>query len=109
MAAVDTAISAPPRQNPLLGLLHTGEAFFGALRRNRAGFIGFLGLLFYFVLTFIGPRFVPFDDEVKLDEIAGPPGARLQLVVRDTDAAQFTTMESLAGHKVGVVSNTGGP
>jgi peptide/nickel transport system permease protein len=109
MAAIDTRITAPPQRNPLAGVMQGFEAFFGALRRNRAGLIGFLGLLFYFVLTFIGPRFVTFDDVVKLDEIAGPPGSRLQLVTRDADASQFTTMDSLSGHTVGVVGDTGAP
>ncbi|MBZ0301381.1 MAG: ABC transporter permease subunit [Anaerolineae bacterium] len=80
-----------------------------ALVRNRTGFIGFLGLVFYFVLTFILPSFVQFDDEVNLDEVAGPLGSRIQLLVRSTDADTLTSFESLDGNKVGVVDQTGGP
>jgi peptide/nickel transport system permease protein len=83
--------------------------FFRILTRNRAGFIGFVGLLFYFVLTFILPSFVVFDDEVNLDEVAGPPGGRIQLLVRRENLNTYTSFESLAGKKVGVVDQTGGP
>src|SRR5690606_25003961 len=32
-----------------------------ALVRNKAGFLGFLGLLFFFVLTVFGPMVIPYD------------------------------------------------
>jgi len=32
-----------------------------ALARNRAGFLGFLGLVFFFVLTVFGPMLIPYD------------------------------------------------
>lgn len=32
-----------------------------ALVRNKAGFLGFLGLLFFFVLTIFGPMLIPYD------------------------------------------------
>lgn len=97
------------RSNPLVGFWHGLVGFFKTLRRNRAGFIGFLGLAFYFVLTVIGPYFVAFDDEVNLDEIAGPTGSRIQLMVREEDVSTYTSFESLAGERVGVVEQTGGP
>lgn len=82
--------------------------FLNRLRTNRAGFIGFLGLLAYFVLTFIMPSFIPFDSEVNLDEITGPVGSRIQLAVH-ADNADLRTFEDLAGMTVGVVDQTGGP
>ena len=82
--------------------------FINRLRANRAGFIGFLGLLAYFVLTFIMPAFIEFDGEVNLDEIAGPVGSRIQLAVHRDDA-ELRTFEQLAGKTVGVVDQTGGP
>ncbi len=81
---------------------------FQQIRANRAGFIGLLGLVAYFILTFILPYFVPFDDQPKLDEITAPPGARLQLAVHRDHAERFRTLEDLAGETVGVVSQTGG-
>ncbi len=32
-----------------------------ALARNKAGFLGFLGLVFFFVLTVFGPMLIPYD------------------------------------------------
>jgi peptide/nickel transport system permease protein len=34
-----------------------------ALIRNKAGFLGFLGLAFFFVLTVIGPMVIPYDGQ----------------------------------------------
>ena len=82
--------------------------FINRLRANRSGFIGFLGLTAYFILTFIMPSFVEFDNEPKLDEITGPMGSRIQLAVHP-DNAHLRTFEDLAGMTVGVVSQTGGP
>ena len=82
--------------------------FIKRLRTNPPGFIGFLGLVAYFILIFIMPYFVEFDDKTKLDEIAGPIGSRIQLAVHP-DNAHLRTFEDLAGRTVGVVSQTGGP
>src|SRR5690606_20809291 len=62
------------QSNPLADLGRGIAGFFRVLVRNRAGLIGFCCLIFYFLLTFIARSFVRLDDEVKLDEIAGPPG-----------------------------------
>ena len=101
--------------NPLLAILGLPLTvisgifqFLNRLRANRAGFIGFLGLVAYFVLTFVMPSFIPFDSEVNLDEIAGPVGSRIQLAVH-TENAHLRTFEDLAGKTVGVVDQTGGP
>src|SRR5690606_5787667 len=55
------------------------------------------------------PSFVAFDDEVNLDEVAGPPGGRIQLLVRRENQNTYTSFESLAGKTVGVIDQTGGP
>jgi len=102
-------------KNPLLivlglplNLLLAFLRFLDRLRANRAGFIGFLGLIAYFILTFVMPSFIPFDAEVNLDEITGPVGSRIQLAVRAEDS-QLRNFEDLAGLRVGVVDQTGGP
>jgi peptide/nickel transport system permease protein len=79
------------------------------IRGNRAGLIGFLGLVGYFLLTFILPFFVEFDGSPKLDEITAPPGSRIQLAVHREEAQRFRSLEDLAGRTVGVVTQTGGP
>ena len=93
---------------PLDILLKIWE-FIGKIRQNRSGFIGFLGLVAYAILTFIMPSIVEFDNEPKLDEITGPLGSRIQLAVHVDDADNYFTFEDLAGKTVGVVSQTGGP
>lgn len=109
------SVKAQTAQHPLYAVLTIPIAiaasifrFLNRLRANRAGFIGFLGLLAYFILTFIMPGFIAFDGEVNLDEIAGPVGSRIQLAVH-ADNADLRTFEDLAGKTVGVVDQTGGP
>lgn len=82
--------------------------FIKRLSGNLPGFIGFIGLVIYFVVTFVMPSFVEFDDEPKLDEITGPIGSRIQLAVHP-DNADLKTFADLEGKTVGVVSQTGGP
>ena len=81
--------------------------FVKRLSSNLPGFIGFLGLVAYFILTFMMPSIVEFDDEPKLDEVAGPSGSRIQLAVHP-DNADLRTFEDLVGKTVGVVNQTGG-
>ncbi len=81
--------------------------FLRALGRNRAGMIGFIGLVIYAVWIFIGPLIVPFDSQVRLDEIAAPAGSRDQLLVRAADANTYTSLASLKGKTVGIVTETG--
>jgi peptide/nickel transport system permease protein len=81
--------------------------FFRGLGRNRAGLIGFIGLVIYAVWVLIGPIFIPFDSTVRLDELAAPIGSRDQLLVRSADASSYTSLASLAGKTVGIVTKTG--
>lgn len=43
------------------------------LARNRAGFAGFLLLLFFILLSTVGPLLVPLDTVTKIDDIYLPP------------------------------------
>lgn len=45
-----------------------------ALTRNKAGFVGFLGLMFFFVVLTFGPLFIEYDGQTHTDRRA--PGAR---------------------------------
>ena len=96
------ALSAP------LQLIGSVLHFVKRLSANVPGFIGFLGLVVYFIFAFIMPSIVEFDDEPKLDEITGPVGSRIQLAVHP-DNAHLRTFDDLAGRTVGVVTQTGGP
>ncbi len=91
-----------------INLLKDIWQFIYRLSRNIPGFIGFIGLVLYFFVTFVLPSFVEFDDEPKLDEITGPMGSRIQLAVH-VDNADIKTFEDLEGKTVGVVNQTGGP
>ncbi|MBZ0294280.1 MAG: ABC transporter permease subunit, partial [Anaerolineae bacterium] len=92
-----------------LNLLRGSWNFVMRIRKNTAGFIGFLGLVAYFILAFILPSFIAFDDEPNLDEIAGPVGSRIQLITHKDDADVYKDFADLQGKTVGVVGQTGGP
>jgi peptide/nickel transport system permease protein len=47
-----------------------------SLARNRAGFLGFLGIMFFVVVTVFGPLFVPYEPESKVRMDRREPGAR---------------------------------
>ncbi len=47
----------------LAGLGRSIRVGFRALIRNKAGFLGFLGLAFFFMLTIFGPLVIPYDGE----------------------------------------------
>lgn len=91
-----------------VNLLQALVRFVSRLSKNVSGFIGFLGLVIYLILTFVLPSFVEFDNEPKLDEITGPLGSRIQLAVHK-DNSDIVAFDDLAGKTVGVVNQTGGP
>lgn len=84
------------------------QRFLLALTRSKAGLLGFIGLVLYAVLIFVGPLFVPFDDEVKTDQVNAPPGSRLILVTRTADAGEYTSLAALGGQTVGYMNSSGG-
>ncbi len=45
------------------------------IARNKAGFLGFIGLVFFIFLAFVMPRFVPLDKTSRVDKIYNPPSA----------------------------------
>jgi peptide/nickel transport system permease protein len=58
----------------------TGLRIFGrALRRNKAGFVGFVGLLFFLGMTFIGPIFIPLDTTVRINRVYEAPSSQFIL------------------------------
>jgi peptide/nickel transport system permease protein len=100
---------AAPRMNPLLVFWGRVGRFFGALSKTRAGWLGLIGLVFYTLLITVGQALVPFDGQVKLDQISAPAGTRLQLVTRAADAESYRSFADLEGRAVGVIDRGGGP
>lgn len=102
----------PPRKNsdiPFFGtLVLTVTVFFKALRRNKAGMIGFVGLVLFALMSLVGPKFVPFDDDVKLDQIGAPPGSQVKILVHSADVDRFRSLDDLQGQVVGVIDRSGG-
>jgi peptide/nickel transport system permease protein len=59
----------------LSGIANMFSSIWGTIRllaRNRVGLLGLIGLLFFFLLTFVGPYIVPLDTTVKVSEIYAP-------------------------------------
>jgi peptide/nickel transport system permease protein len=108
-SATRTAVPAEGFSIPIIsGLVSSAWVFFKALRRNKAGMIGFIGLLFFALMSLFGPIFMPFDSNVKLDQITAPPGSRVQLLVRAEDGQRFRTLDDLSGYTVGFIDRSGG-
>ncbi len=62
------------------------ESFWESTRRtfrlltyNKVGFIGLLGVIFFILLSFVGPHLVPLDTQTKIDKIYEPPSAQFWL------------------------------
>ena len=57
----------------LLGFVRGVVDFFRLMARNRIGFIGFIVVVLYFVVSFVGPSVIPVDSTTKIDRIFEPP------------------------------------
>lgn len=107
--ATRTFVPANTRTIPILsGLVTSTVVFFRALRRNKAGMVGFIGLALFALMSLLGPVVMPFDGHVKLDQITAPPGSRIQLLTRAEDTERFRTFDDLHGHRVGFIERSGG-
>lgn len=62
-------------QRRLAGLGTSVRAGVVALTRNRAGFIGFCGILFFVLVTTFGPLFIEYEGAAQMDRRA--PGSRV--------------------------------
>ena len=102
----------PPRKDsdiPIIGtLVLTVTVFFKALRRNKVGMVGFIGLVFFALMSLLGPGLVPFDDDVKLDQIGAPPGSQVKILVQSANVDRFRTLDDLQGQTVGLIDRSGG-
>jgi peptide/nickel transport system permease protein len=70
-----TVYQRTPGQVALRFLRGVGN-FVRLMARNRTGFAGFIIVVLYFVVSFLGPLVVPLDDETKITRIFEPPSWR---------------------------------
>lgn len=77
--------------------------FFKALRRNKSGFVGFIGLSLFMLMLIFGPLIVPYSNTVRQDEIAAPPGSRVQLVTLSENVDRYQTLDDLKGKRVAII------
>jgi peptide/nickel transport system permease protein len=77
--------------------------FFKALRRNKSGFVGFIGLSLFLLMLIFGPLVVPYSNTVRQDEIAAPPGSRVQMITLSENADQYKTLDDLKGKRVAII------
>lgn len=68
-----TAIYQRTTKDILLGILKGIGEFFRLMARNRTGFIGFIIVVLYFVVSFLGPYVIPVDKETKVTRIFEKP------------------------------------
>ena len=68
-----THVADAPRPNPARRVAGAGAGVVRAMARSRAGFIGFLGGIFFVLLAFLGPLFTPDRLETDLTKIYQPP------------------------------------
>jgi len=72
-AVRSTTVYQRTAKDVVLGFLRGVVDFFRLMAHNRVGFIGFLIVVLYFVVAFVGPVFMPVDDDTKVDRIFEPP------------------------------------
>ncbi|MBL7201871.1 MAG: ABC transporter permease [Anaerolineae bacterium] len=71
-AVRSTTVYQRTGQDIVLGFLKGIADFFKLMAHNRVGFIGFIIVVLYFAAVFLGPVFIPLDDQTKVDRIFEP-------------------------------------
>lgn len=71
--AAQPSVSRPSPRNAAADALLSLWAGVRLLARNRVGFVGLVGVVFFLLLTFVGPYVIPLDTKVKVDQIYAPP------------------------------------
>jgi len=72
-AVRSTTVYQRTAKDILLGLLKGIADFFKLMAHNRLGFVGFIIVLLYFAVSFLGPLIIPVDDDTKVDRVFEPP------------------------------------
>jgi peptide/nickel transport system permease protein len=71
-AVRSTTIYQRTAKDLLIGFFRRMAGFFKLMAHNRVGFIGFLIVVLYFLVAFLGPVFIPLDNQTKIDRIFEP-------------------------------------
>jgi peptide/nickel transport system permease protein len=72
-AVRSTTVYQRTAKDVLLGIGASIARFFRLMARNRLGFVGFLIIVLYFAISFLGPLVMPVDDTTKVDRVFEPP------------------------------------
>jgi peptide/nickel transport system permease protein len=56
----------------MVSFWHSLKTTLRLMTRNKVGFVGFLGVVFFILLSFAGPLLVPLDRTTKLDKVYAP-------------------------------------
>ncbi len=68
-----TAVYQRTSKDILLGILKGIGNFFRLMAHNRVGFVGFIIVVLYFVVSFLGPYVIPVDRETKVTRVFEKP------------------------------------
>jgi peptide/nickel transport system permease protein len=71
--AAQQPVARPGFGNIVAELLSPVWGIVRLLASNRIGLLGLIGVLFFVLLTFVGPYVIPLDTKVKVDQIYAPP------------------------------------
>ena len=71
-AVRSTTIYQRTARDLVVGFLRGVTDFSRLMAHNRVGFIGFLIVVLYFLVAFLGPVFIPLDNKTKVDRIFEP-------------------------------------
>ena len=72
-AVRSTAIYQRTTRDIILGIFRGIAEFFRLMAHNRIGFVGFIIVVLYFVVSFLGPYVIPVDTETKITRIFEKP------------------------------------
>ncbi|MBN1933021.1 MAG: ABC transporter permease [Anaerolineae bacterium] len=72
-AVRSTAVYQRTAKDIFLGILKGIADFFRLMAHNRVGFIGFIIVVLYFVVSFLGPLVIPVDTETRIARIFEKP------------------------------------
>ena len=75
-AVRSTTVYQRTAKDVFLGILGGIADFFRLMAHNRIGFLGFIIVVLYFVVSFAGPYFIPLDDTTKVNRVFEPPSWR---------------------------------
>lgn len=71
-----TAVAIPRSHEALPRPIEAGLEFLRLLSRRPSGLVGFFGIVFFLLLAFVAPVFVPAQDQASVNEIYQSPSLR---------------------------------